>query len=219
MVFPETVRAARTEVLKHLIPISESDALTATVRGQYEGYQEALRLPGSQTETFFSLFAYVNSKRWKGVPFMLTSGKGLNEDRVDIRIYFKDNDPASFLPKQYLTQERNQLTFTIKPEEKISILFWVKIPGFETKIEPKRLTFTYHDAGEMVVIPDAYERVLYDCFVGDHTLFASTQEIEAQWNFIEGILRAWKNTPLHIYKKGSKPEDIAQMAQVASAAR
>ncbi|HVS79715.1 MAG TPA: glucose-6-phosphate dehydrogenase [Candidatus Paceibacterota bacterium] len=216
MLFPDTIRQARADVLTNLKRMTRDEAERDTVRGQYEGYQEALHVPGSETETFFSVTARINSKRWKDVPFVLTSGKGLSEDRVEIKIHFKDTSPGSFMPKQYLTQEANQLIFSIKPEEKISILFWIKVPGFENKIEPKKLTFAYTEGGEMVVVPNAYERVLHDCIAGDQTLFASTAEIEGQWNFIESVLEAWQTLPIHVYKRGSDAGQIERIGKVAT---
>lgn len=213
--FPDTTRQARAEVLMNLHPMTPELAARDAVRGQYEGYPEALHVPGSETETFFSIPAYINSKRWKDVPFILTSGKGLNENRVEIKIHFRDVNPGSFMPKQYLSQEVNQLIFTIKPEEKISILFWIKIPGFENRMEPKKLTFTYGDGGEMVVVPNAYERVLHDCIAGDQTLFPSTDEIMGQWNFIESVLESWKDLPIHVYKRGSDAVQIERIGRVA----
>lgn len=217
ILFPETIRARRAEVLKNLRTSTPEIAKASMVRGQYEGYQEAMHVPGSETETFFTLPAYINTKRWKDVPFVLSSGKGLNETRAEIKIIFRDTSEGSFMPKQYLTQETNQLIFTIKPEERISILFWVKVPGFENKMEPKRLTFTYADGGENVIIPNAYERVLHDCIIGDQTLFISTEEIEAQWNFIESVLESWKSIPLRVYTRGAEPGHIAEIGRIMTA--
>ena len=54
--------------------------------------------------------------------------------------------------------------------------------------------------------PDAYERLLLDCILGDATLFTRSDEVKYQWEFISNILSAWKNNPvnnLSIYEAGT----------------
>lgn len=55
---------------------------------------------------------------------------------------------------------------------------------------------------------DAYEKVFYDCILGDQTIFASTGEVMAEWVIATDIIKKWENLPLVIYKQGSKAEDI-----------
>lgn len=55
---------------------------------------------------------------------------------------------------------------------------------------------------------DAYEKVFYDCILGDQTIFASTGEVMAEWAITTDILKKWENLPLVIYKQGSRAEDI-----------
>jgi glucose-6-phosphate 1-dehydrogenase len=54
----------------------------------------------------------------------------------------------------------------------------------------------------------AYQKILLDCIAGDQTVFASTEEIFAEWKFISPIIENWKNLEPVIYKIGSKPEEI-----------
>ena len=97
---------------------------------------------------------------------------------------------------------QNILTFRIQPDELIKIRFWVKTPGFGMKVEPKTLKFKYSDFPPHAVLPDAYERVLYDAIVGDQTLFTSTDEVLHAWKYITSIISSWTAVPLTIYKKG-----------------
>ncbi len=193
---PEMIRARRAAVFRHLMPITEKNVPKLLVRGQYEGYlaEEGVK-PGSETETYFRLIAYINNKRWKGTPFLLESGKALHENRVEINVYFKNEQNAACT---------NVLSFKIQPAEAIQIRFWVKTPGFGMNIEPKTLSFKYSDFNASNPIPDAYERVILDAIHGDQTLFASTEEVKYAWKFITPLVRAVRYTPLKIYKKGSK---------------
>ena len=43
--------------------------------------------------------------------------------------------------------------------------------------------------------PDAYERLLLDCMLGDPTLFAREDEVEEAWRFCTAILDGWRAHP------------------------
>ena len=142
--------------------------------------------------------------------FRLTSGKALKESRVEIIINFKDATKGSFMPMQHEMQEHNKLTISIQPEEKIAILFWVKVPGFEHKIEPKELYFSYHEDASVHI--DAYEKVLFDCIAGDQTSFINTAEVKSSWKFIMSVKDNLRHIPLHKYHIGDNPEDIMSLS-------
>ena len=91
----------------------------------------------------------------------------------------------------------------IQPDEGIRVRFFVKVPGHEYKTESKTLKFKYADVSSFEMIPNDYERLINDAFVGDQTLFASTDEIMASWKFMTSILENLKNTPLTLYEKGT----------------
>ena len=40
-----------------------------------------------------------------------------------------------------------------------------------------------------------YETLLYDCMIGDATLFQRADNVEAGWRAVQPILDAWANTP------------------------
>jgi len=84
------------------------------------------------------------------------------------------------------------------------VLFWAKKPGFDFELEQKRLSFSFTENTLLREVPNAYERVLLDAVRGDQTLFASTDEVKAQWKIITPILKKWKKLPLHTYPKGGE---------------
>ena len=195
------IRSARAQVMKKfdVAPISAQKQCAA--RGQYMGYQMEQGVPkGSQIETYFRLKACVNNSRWKGVPIFLESGKALAESRTEIDVYFKS-------PKKGAgADEQNIITFRIQPDEGIKIKFFVKTPGYDFKTEPKPLKFKYAEQGspEWNQKLTDYERLIHDAFIGDQTLFASTDEIMSSWKFVENVLRTWDKIPLTMYQKGAK---------------
>ena len=210
----ERIRKERAKVLGK-VTISHK----TIVRGQYAGFREEKGVASdSTTETYFKLEATVGNTRWRGTPFILESGKGLQENEVSISIFFK---PTPFLCPDvpvrisgeirsggHTHHHQNILTFSLSPKEEISVLFWAKRPGFDFQLEPKRLSFSFSADGLLRQVPNAYERVLLDAIRGDQTLFASTAEVKAQWKIITPILEKWSALPLRSYPKGSSGPDV-----------
>lgn len=200
---PARIRDARANVLQSLRPLTPQLLDEACVRGQYKGYQDLpATAPQSQTETYFRMNVFIDNDRWQGIPFRLESGKALREDRTEIKIYFKKTE-SCLCPPEAEHHHQNILTFKIQPNEGISILFWAKKPGLTLDLEPKELSFAYRNSPDTMMLADAYEKVLFDGITGDQTLFTSTAEVSAAWNFITPILELWKELPLYRYKKGS----------------
>ncbi|MDE2188514.1 MAG: glucose-6-phosphate dehydrogenase, partial [Patescibacteria group bacterium] len=193
------IRRERARILKHLRFIPLASAGGCTIRGQYSGYRNESGVPkDSNTETYFRLKAAVNTSRWKGVPFYLESGKAMSDSRTEIDVYFKSNHNDS--------SEQNIITFKIQPDEGIKVKFFVKTPGGNFSVEPKTLKFKYSDvpADHWQNLPNDYERLIGDAFLGDQTLFASTDEIIASWKFITAVFDNWQKLPLTSYERGAK---------------
>lgn len=198
------IRKERVQVLRALHggvnPLAQY-----VMRGQYEGYKNEKGVDlKSTTETFFSVKAFVRNRRFRGVPFILTSGKALGEAKTEIVVCFKPPHHCSCRAKQIRCMHENTLTFRIQPNEGIDLRFWIKKPGFSNDLEEKHLSFSYAGSAEATRLPDAYERLLADALAGDQMLFTSTEEVQAAWRFIMPILKAWQNEPLVVYKKGTK---------------
>lgn len=207
------IRKERARVLSNLAPITAKNIAEQATRGQYDGYiNEKGVSKDSITETYFRIESYIDSARWKKVPFYLESGKALAESKAEIDVYFKNSafgSDKSGENKKHVTSDNNSesrqniLTFRIQPDEGIKLRFWVKTPGFGLKVEPKTLKFRYADFPTLSLLPDAYERVLYDAITGDQTLFTSTDEVMAQWEYITPIINDFDNIPLIKYPKGT----------------
>lgn len=201
----EDIRRERAKVLSKLKRFSNSSIHKQVVRGQYMGYmQEPGIAPQSQTETYFRIKSFINSARWKGVPFYLESGKALAESKAEIDVYFKEGKNNKDKSKDPGTENRqNILTFRVQPDEGIRVRFFVKVPGYEYKTESKTLKFKYADVASFDMIPNDYERLIHDAFIGDQTLFSSTDEIMASWKYMMSILNNIGKIPLTLYERGA----------------
>lgn len=200
------IRRERAKILAKLKQINRRSINSRVVRGQYLGYTQEVGIPShSQTETYFRIQAYINSPRWRKIPFYLESGKALAEAKSEIDVYFKKNiRTKNFGTKPQQDELQNILTFRIYPDEGIHIRFFVKVPGYEYNTELKTLKFKYTDVASFNLITNDYERLIHDAFVGDQSLFASTDEIMASWKFMMPILDNLKRIPLTLYERGAK---------------
>ncbi len=219
------VRDEKVKVLHALQPITWHDVLTNTIRAQYgggwvgghqvPGYLEETGVsPRSITETYVAMKLHVDNWRWAGVPFYLRTGKHLPKRVTEIAIQFKMAPLMLFKRSGNDAQsqvEPNVLTLRIQPDEGISLKFGAKVPGTDMQIRSVNMDFFY---GSSFVReqPEAYERLLLDCMLGDSTLFTRRDEVEAAWTFIQSILDEWKNESreaLLSYESGSWGPQVA----------
>ena len=167
---------------------------------QYEGYKSETKNPDSAVETFVSLTVSSNDPRWQGIPITLTTGKALSEKKTEIVVTYRPTG----------VPQKNHLTLRLQPNEGIEVCFFAKRPGYDRTVEQVPLSFTYADHFD--VLPDAYERVLLEALRGDHSLFASSDEVRESWRITDAARKDWgqRAAQLTIYPFGTKPEEILQ---------
>lgn len=198
--------ALRNEKVKVLRAI-RFPHLGDTVRAQYEGYTDTPGVaPGSTTPTYAALKLYIDNWRWQDVPFYLRSGKALAEKTSEIIVQFR-RPPHLFIPLG--RGERlapNVLSLCIQPDEGVHLSFQTKVPNSSSAIRTTDMEFHYRDSFKDEVLPDAYERLLYDAMMGDASLFTREDEIELSWRLIDNIIQGWQGgsaPPVAPYARGS----------------
>ena len=100
--------------------------------------------------------------------------------------------------------EPNIISMRIQPDEGITLRFGAKVPGPSMNICPVNMDFNYANAFG-VSSANGYERLLLDAILGDATLFAHRDGVEATWALITPILQAWEKQKVHFpnYAAGS----------------
>jgi len=174
----QALHQAKQTVLGLVNPADPAKA----IRGQYSGYRNAVDDHQSNTETYARVELTINNDRWRNVPITVAAGKALENKRTAITVTFGADG----------TDAANKLTFRIQPNEGIAVELVVKRPGFEHKTELVDMDFSYHGAFNEPEHPDAYERVLIDAIRGDHSLFATSEEILAAWRALQPVITAWQ---------------------------
>jgi glucose-6-phosphate 1-dehydrogenase len=85
----------------------------------------------------------------------------------------------------------NVLVLQIQPEEGISLSFQAKRPGSKICMSTLNMNFNYKSIF-LVDMPEAYQRLLLDCMVGDQTLFTRFDGVETSWRLLTPVLEAWE---------------------------
>ena len=181
--YPEAIRDEQAKVLRTVRPMSVDNM----VRGQFRGYrQEPGVEPDSYMATYAALRMYVDSWRWKGVPFYVRAGKSLAQTVTEVTIEF--NNPPQVVFKEAAPSMGNTLRFRLNPQVIIALGTRTKKPGDKMVGAPTELIAAEqpeqgHD-GRM----EAYERLLSDAMMGDATLFARQDVVEAAWAIVDPVI-------------------------------
>jgi len=164
------------------------------VRGQFRGYQaEEGVAPDSRVETFAAVQLWIDSWRWAGVPFYIRVGKHLPVTATEVVVTLRR-------PPQVLFHEAlsaNYIRFRLGPEVVIAIGARAKASGEAMVGEDVELSLCHQDPEEM----QPYERLIGDAMMGDPTLFAREDSVEAAWAIVDPILGV--TTPVYPYEPGT----------------
>jgi len=217
----EALRSEKAKVLDSVQRFTPYSARGSVVRAQYAAgtvggkevvaYKESPDVPkDSRTETYVAMKLMIDNWRWAGVPFYVRTGKSLAARKTDINIRFKQAPLTLFRDTPVDSLPPNDLTIRIQPDEGVSLRFGVKVPEPQMRIEGVDLKFNYADAFK-VAPSTGYETLIYDCMVGDATLFQRADNIEAGWRIVQPILDVWaadKTSVIPGYQAGSSgPEE------------
>jgi glucose-6-phosphate 1-dehydrogenase len=204
----DSIRDEKVKALQSIRPVS----LENIVRGQYgpgvingrqvAGYRyEKGVAPDSKTETFIAAKLFIDNQRWEGVPFYLRTGKRLAHKDTEIAITFKKVPHSMFASSRRGGPDMppNVLVLQIQPEEGISLSFQAKRPGSKICMSTLNMNFDYRSIFG-VGMPEAYQRLLLDCMVGDQTLFTRADDVQVTWRLLTPILQAWQEQDFALYE-------------------
>lgn len=217
----DDVRNAKLGVLRALKPFNAYSVQADVVRGQYAGghiggqavcgyLNEPDVAPDSRTETFVAVRAEIDNPRWRGVPFLLRTGKRMRRRQAEIVLHFWPEAHPLF----GCGGAPNRLSVRLQPQESVKLFLQMKVPGTSLCVEEAAL-----DLDLLKVFPhrraDAYERLLLDAIDGRLALFMRSDELEAAWAWLQPVLDDWarrRPQPLP-YAAGSQgPQAALDMA-------
>ncbi len=201
----DAVRARKAEVIAAIHPLTPAQALRDAVRGQYDAgsvlgkpVQAYRREPDvaadSTTETFVACKLMIDNWRWAGVPVFLRTGKYLKRRLTEVAIRFHQAPLSLFRGTDVERMNPNWMILRIQPDEGIALEFAAKRPGPKVRLSTVSMDFAYKTYFKTA--PNTgYETLIYDCMIGDATLFQRADNIEFGWQAVQPILDAWANNP------------------------
>ncbi len=203
-----TLQQRQLEVLRHLRPVTKETVADTLLLAAYKGYREEPGVnPDSKTETFAFCRLFIDTERFRDVPFYITTGKRLSTREMNVIVTFKATcaDCA-----------RNVLVFKIQPSEGITLRFNTKKPGEEKGLITAEMDFCQSCfVGYRINTPEAYERLLTAVIMSDRSRFSDWETIHASWEYIESLKRLYHETlPIYEYEQGSRgPNEVTRLIQ------
>jgi glucose-6-phosphate 1-dehydrogenase len=218
----DRIRDEKVKLLRSIRAISPDQVDQQFVRAQYGpgvinekpvgGYLDEEGVPShSNTETFVAARLHVDNWRWKDVPFYLRTGKRLREKLTEIVITFKQVPHSMFLSTGIEGMPANVLRFQIQPQEGMYLSLQAKRPGSKICMSALEMAVDYQRVFG-VKMPEAYQRLLLDCMLGDQTLFARHDSVKTAWELLMPVLEYWKSSksPVPQYESGVKMPVFAE---------
>src|SRR6185295_5310077 len=194
----ESVRDRKMDALLSVQPLGDEHVVRAQYHrgwvagGEVPAYREEPGVdPKSTTETYVALKLQLDSWRWAGVPFYLRTGKRMPKRTTEIAIQFKVPPLQIFRRVTPSAVSPNLLIVNVQPDEGISVRFEAKLPATRMQLAPVMMHFRYGTAFGTPV-PEAYETLLIDAMLGDPTLFARHDFVEASWSLVTPVHEAWR---------------------------
>jgi glucose-6-phosphate 1-dehydrogenase len=198
----DAVRGEKGRVIEAIRKVGPAEARADMVAGQYAAgrvaghevaaYRASPKVAAdSEVETFIALKLEIDNWRWSGVPFYLRTGKAMSAHETQISIHFKAVPRILFQNRPDGPSASNVLVMNIQPDQGVSMLIDAKRPGPDIELAQVSMAFRYADQFEARPAT-GYETLIYDCLIGDPTLFNRGQDIEAGWAAVMPFLEVLK---------------------------
>lgn len=211
----DAIRTEKAKVIQAIRKLPPDQAAAHAVRAQYAAgaingkpikdyIEEADVAMDSRTETYVALRLEVENWRWSGVPFYVRTGKAMSVRRTEIAVQFKSPPHTLFEDTPTSQLQPNALIIRVQPDEGISLRLAAKVPGRAVRLAEVDMNFRYADYFKREP-STGYETLIYDCLVGDATLFQRADNIEAGWAAVQPLLDGWARHPgeIHYYRAGT----------------
>jgi glucose-6-phosphate 1-dehydrogenase len=169
----------KVQILKAIRPLSKEQL----IRGQFQGYHDEPGVaPASVVETFAAVRLFVDTWRWKDVPFYIRAGKNLPVRATEVVVRFRRPPIALF--DDVPASEANYLRFRVGPQVMIGIGARRKAAGGDMLGESVELDALDDTIDDMM----PYERLIGDALNGKRQLFTRQDAAELAWRIVEPVL-------------------------------
>ncbi len=177
---PADLQAARESIIRKFRPIDPAEV----VLGQFDGYRELAGIPrGSRTETYVAAKLWVDTPRWRGVPFLLRTGKRLHQTHQSVSLLLAE--PTGPLPA--LPAEGNVIRFALDGSGEIDLSMVAKLPGVGLDLGVATAKVPVASIADRAPLPP-YARLLHDVLNGDRSLVTRPDGLAHVWKVAAPVL-------------------------------
>ncbi|RMI09178.1 glucose-6-phosphate dehydrogenase [Cellulomonas triticagri] len=167
----QNLAAAREEVIRCFRPL---DPREDVVLGQFTGYRDIEGVADdSTTDTFVAARLWVDDDRWRGVPFLLRTGKRMAAQAQRVTLVLRTPDELFGEPAG-----PGRVSVSLAGDGAIDITTTVKRPGPDLALATGTASLALDDVEPGDPLPP-YASLLHDVLVGDRTLFTSPDGLRA----------------------------------------
>jgi len=178
------LQRARESVVAAFRPLDPAEV----VLGQYDGYRDVDGVADdSRTDTFVAARLWIDTDRWRGVPFLLRTGKRMARSAQQVTFVLRDVEgPLDGSPPP----RGNRVRVSLAGAGGLELGLVVKRPG-ATVGPPELTTGTAHldlarlPAGDPL---PPYATLLREVLAGDRALFTSRDGLRAAWRAAATLL-------------------------------
>jgi len=175
------LQAAREKVIGCFRPLDPAEV----VLGQFDGYRD---VPGvnaqSDQDTFVAARLWIDSDRWRGVPFYLRTGKRMAASAQRVSLILRE--PPGPLSGQ-LPRDANVLCFSLAGDGEIDLSLVTKKPGPALELDVAHANISLNRLSGADPLPP-YVRLIHDVLIGDRSLFTRPDGLAAVWDVAEPLL-------------------------------
>jgi glucose-6-phosphate 1-dehydrogenase len=177
---PADLLAARESVLSAFRPL---DPTTDVVLGQFDGYRDIDGVAaGSTTDTFVAARLWVDTDRWRDVPFLLRTGKRMAFTAQRVSLVLRPVDgPIGAVPGA------NVISLSLEGSGSLDIGLVAKEPGPDLRLAEAAVSFDFRAVPGGSPMPP-YSSLIHDVLTGDRSLFTSSEGLAKAWAAVQPLL-------------------------------
>ncbi|WP_369070085.1 glucose-6-phosphate dehydrogenase [Kineococcus terrestris] len=176
---PGALQEARDAALERFRPLQPEDV----VLGRFDGYLDIDGVPeDSTTDTLAAARVWIDTDRWRDVPFLLRSGKKMAADEQRVTLMLK---PATEGP--YAGTELGEpaaVSFSLLEGGALDVRLTVRTPGVEGGLSQGTATLPLDGLDGQREAPP-YTHLVRHLLDGDRSLFTGVPGLRAAWRAIE----------------------------------
>ena len=177
------LQGAREKVIGCFRPLDPAEV----VLGQFAGYRDVPGVnPQSDRDTFVAARLWIDSDRWRGVPFYLRTGKRMAASAQRVSLILRE--PPGPLRGQ-LPRDANVLCFSLAGDGEIDLSLVTKKPGPALELDVAHANISLSRLSGADPLPP-YVRLIHDVLIGDRSLFTRPDGLAAVWDVAEPLLSA-----------------------------